>query len=112
MTGHVLRVPRVVPLFVLAVVRGGLSFGVGSALVGRVMRVASHAPSLGGAFATVALNVGAFLGPLLAAATTGAADDYRGAAWVSAVPAAAATAITVTAASRARTRARAREQTL
>ncbi|WP_442818854.1 Cmx/CmrA family chloramphenicol efflux MFS transporter [Streptomyces sp. NBC_01235] len=98
------------PLFVLAVVQGGLSFGVGSALVARVMRVASHAPSLSGAFATVALNVGAFLGPLLAGVATGAADDYRGAAWVSAGLAAAATAITVTAASRARTRARARTQ--
>ncbi|MFY7634725.1 Cmx/CmrA family chloramphenicol efflux MFS transporter [Streptomyces sp. NY05-11A] len=101
-----------VPLFVLAVVQGGLSFGVGSALVGRVMRVASHAPSLSGAFATVALNVGAFLGPLLAGAATGAADDYRGAAWVSAALATAATAITVTAASRARSRARGREQTM
>ncbi|ROP34854.1 Cmx/CmrA family chloramphenicol efflux MFS transporter [Saccharothrix texasensis] len=72
------------PLVALAVVQGALSFGVGSALVGRVLRVASDAPSLGGAFATVALNVGAFAGPLAAAVATGAAGDYRAAPWVSA----------------------------
>lgn len=78
------------PLFALAVVQGALSFGVGSALVGRVLRVAADAPSLSGAFATVALNVGAFLGPLTAAVATRVAVDYRAAPWVSAVLAAAA----------------------
>lgn len=72
-------------LFALAAVQGALSFGVGSALVGRVLRVASDAPSLSGAFATVALNVGAFLGPLSAAVATRTAADYRAAPWVSAV---------------------------
>ncbi|QQQ73395.1 MFS transporter [Saccharothrix sp. 6-C] len=72
------------PLVALAVVQGALSFGVGSALVGRVLRVASDAPSLGGAFATVALNVGAFAGPPAAAVATGVAGDYRAAPWVSA----------------------------
>ncbi|MFE4869821.1 Cmx/CmrA family chloramphenicol efflux MFS transporter [Streptomyces sp. NPDC056682] len=86
------------PLFIVAVVQGGLSFGIGSTLVNRVMHVAADAPSLSGAFATVALNAGAFLGPLLAGAATGATGDYRHAAWVSA--ALAATAIAVTAASR------------
>ncbi|MFD1152110.1 Cmx/CmrA family chloramphenicol efflux MFS transporter, partial [Saccharothrix hoggarensis] len=79
-----LAATHAVPLFVLAVVLGGLSFGVGSTLVGRVMHVAAHAPSLSGAFATVALNVGAFAGPLLAGAVTGTTGDYRDAAWVSA----------------------------
>ncbi|WP_329461122.1 hypothetical protein [Streptomyces sp. NBC_01431] len=60
------------PLFIVAVVQGGLSFGIGSTLVNRVMHVAADAPSLNGAFATVALNAGAFLGPLLAGAATGA----------------------------------------
>ncbi|WP_367128567.1 Cmx/CmrA family chloramphenicol efflux MFS transporter [Saccharothrix sp. HUAS TT1] len=73
-------------LFGLAVVQGALSFGVGSTLIGRVVRLASDAPSLGGAFATVALNVGAFAGPLVVGATT----DHRGAPWVSAVLAAVA----------------------
>ncbi|KPH99543.1 major facilitator superfamily MFS_1 [Actinobacteria bacterium OK074] len=80
-----------IPLFVLAVVQGGLSFGIGSALVSRVLRLAPQAPSLGGAFATVALNAGAFLGPLLAALATARTHDYRDAAWVS-------TALAVTAA--------------
>jgi DHA1 family chloramphenicol resistance protein-like MFS transporter len=64
-----------VALVVLAVVQGALSFGVGSALVARVVLVA-EAPSLGGSFATVALNVGAVVGPLVA--------DYRHVVWVSA----------------------------
>lgn len=89
-----------VPLFALAVLQGGLSFGAGSALIGRVMRVASGAPALSGSFATVALNAGAFLGPLLAGIATGAMADYRGAAWVS--TALAATAAAVVAVSRTR----------
>ncbi|MEV6107415.1 Cmx/CmrA family chloramphenicol efflux MFS transporter [Streptomyces sp. NPDC051940] len=77
-------------LFAAATVLGALSFGVGSALVARVMHTASAAPALGGSFATVALNAGAFLGPLLAGAATEATGDYRDAAWVSAALAAAA----------------------
>ncbi|MEU4746878.1 Cmx/CmrA family chloramphenicol efflux MFS transporter, partial [Actinosynnema sp. NPDC023658] len=82
-----------VPLVALAVVQGGLSFGVGSTLAGHVMRAASDAPSLGGAFATVGLNVGAVLGPLPAGLATGTTGDYRAAPWVSAVLAAAALAV-------------------
>ncbi|CAM5605325.1 sugar efflux transporter [Streptomyces violarus] len=52
-----------VPLFALATVQGALSFGVGSAVVHRVLRVASDAPALGGSFATAALNAGAVAGP-------------------------------------------------
>ncbi|WP_261994221.1 Cmx/CmrA family chloramphenicol efflux MFS transporter [Streptomyces sp. t39] len=82
---------RPVPLFLLAVLLGGLSFGAGSALVGRVMRVASpRAPALSGAFATVALNSGAVAGPLLAGLVTGATGDARDAAWVSTALASAA----------------------
>jgi DHA1 family chloramphenicol resistance protein-like MFS transporter len=85
---------RSVALFaVLVVVQGGLSFGVGATLVNRVMHVASNAPSMGGSFATVALNAGAFLGPLLAGAVTGATGDHRDAVWVSAALAATATAV-------------------
>ena len=53
-----------VALFVMTVVQGALSFGVGTALVSRVL--AADAPTLGGSFATVALNVGAVVGPVLA----------------------------------------------
>lgn len=74
-----------VPLFIAAVIQGGLSFGIGSTLVHHVMSVASRAPSLSGAFATVALNVGAFLGPLLAGAATEATHDHRLVVWVSVV---------------------------
>jgi MFS transporter, DHA1 family, chloramphenicol resistance protein len=75
---------------VLAFCLGALSFGVGSALVGRVMQVAADAPALNGASATVALNVGAFAGPLIAGFATAAFADYRAAAVVSALLAAAA----------------------
>ncbi|MFF5426204.1 MULTISPECIES: Cmx/CmrA family chloramphenicol efflux MFS transporter [unclassified Streptomyces] len=75
---------RAVPLFVLAPVLGGLSFGAGSALVGRILSLTTRAPALGGASATVALNAGAFAGPLLAAAASGATGDHRAAAGTSA----------------------------
>ncbi|WP_409492014.1 Cmx/CmrA family chloramphenicol efflux MFS transporter [Amycolatopsis sp. cmx-11-12] len=73
-----------VALFVVTTVQGGLSFGCGSALVARVMHVAPGAPTLSGSFATVALNVGAFLGPVLAGLVTESTGDYRYAIWISA----------------------------
>ncbi|WP_181772785.1 Cmx/CmrA family chloramphenicol efflux MFS transporter [Amycolatopsis pittospori] len=77
-----------IALFVVTTVQGGLSFGCGSALVARVMHVAPGAPTLGGSFATVALNAGAFLGPVLAGLVTEATDEYRYAVWISAAIAA------------------------
>ncbi|MFI0452805.1 Cmx/CmrA family chloramphenicol efflux MFS transporter [Actinomadura sp. 6N118] len=77
-----------VPLFTLAVIQGGMSFGIGSMLISRVMDAASNAPSLNGSFATVALNVGAFAGPLLAGIASESTNDHRSAIWVSAVLAA------------------------
>ena len=76
-----------IPLYALTFCLGALSFAVGSALVGQVMHVAADAPALNGASATVALNVGAFAGPLLAGAATTATTDYRAAAVVSAATA-------------------------
>ncbi|HWS51081.1 MAG TPA: MFS transporter, partial [Microbacterium sp.] len=77
-------------LSLLAALCGALSFAVGSALIGRIVREATGAPALGGAYATVALNLGAFAGPLVA----GVAYERSGAAavpWVAvAVTAAAA----------------------
>ncbi|MER7618603.1 Cmx/CmrA family chloramphenicol efflux MFS transporter, partial [Nonomuraea wenchangensis] len=49
----------------LAFVQGALAFAVGSALIARALYAASGAPSLGGSFATAALNVGAAVGPAL-----------------------------------------------
>nr|BFE50485.1 MFS transporter [Saccharothrix mutabilis subsp. capreolus] len=69
-----------VALVVVTVVQGGLSFGVGSALVTAIVRAAADAPALGGAFATAALNVGAVAGPLLAGLA-----GHRSAPWTSAV---------------------------
>ncbi|UMP04649.1 Cmx/CmrA family chloramphenicol efflux MFS transporter [Amycolatopsis sp. EV170708-02-1] len=79
-----------IALFVLATVQGGLSFGCGSALIARVIHVAPGAPALGGSFATVAFNVGAFVGPVLAGFVTEATGDYRDAVWISAAVAVAA----------------------
>ncbi|MFJ5263182.1 MFS transporter [Streptomyces sp. NPDC088387] len=77
-------------LFPATVLLGALSFGVGSTLVNRVMRTAADAPTLAGSFATVALNVGAFAGPLCAGVAAGAGHDPRFAVWVSAAMAATA----------------------
>ncbi|MFJ6657233.1 Cmx/CmrA family chloramphenicol efflux MFS transporter [Streptomyces sp. NPDC091377] len=74
-----------------AVLLGALSFGVGSALINRVMRTAAGAPALAGAFATVALNLGAFAGPLLAGLAAG--GDARIAVWVSVAMSAAAAVV-------------------
>lgn len=72
-----------VALFCAAAVAGALSFGVGSALVARVLRLAPDAPSLGGAFATVALNIGAVAGPAAAGVVTETTGDHRHAVWLS-----------------------------
>ncbi|MFJ3906356.1 Cmx/CmrA family chloramphenicol efflux MFS transporter [Streptomyces sp. NPDC090025] len=84
-----------VPLFLLSFLQGALSFLLGTALVGRVLGHAAEAPSLAGAFATTALNVGAFAGPLLAAAVTGATGDPGAAARTSAALAALALVLAV-----------------
>ncbi|GAA5055694.1 Cmx/CmrA family chloramphenicol efflux MFS transporter [Nocardia callitridis] len=52
---------------VLVLVQGTLSFGVGSTLITRVLYAASGAPTMGGSYATAALNIGAAAGPVLGA---------------------------------------------
>lgn len=54
-----------VATWLLTALLGALSFGVGSVLIARVMAQADGAATLGGSFATAALNVGAVAGPLL-----------------------------------------------
>ncbi|MER6509753.1 Cmx/CmrA family chloramphenicol efflux MFS transporter [Nonomuraea sp. NPDC001636] len=71
--------------FVLVFVQGALSFAVGSTLIARVLYAAAAAPSLGGSFATAALNVGATAGPALGGAAIAAGLGYRSALWVSAL---------------------------
>ncbi|MEN1974556.1 Cmx/CmrA family chloramphenicol efflux MFS transporter [Cellulomonas sp. P4] len=72
-----------VALRVLTPVQGALSFALGSTLVARVVATAD-APTMGGSFATAALNVGAVVGPVGA----GPALDAAGAAGPFAVSAA------------------------
>lgn len=54
-------------LVVLVLFQGMLSFGVGSTLIARVLYAASGAPTMGGSYATAALNIGAAAGPVLGA---------------------------------------------
>ena len=55
----------VVTVWPLAFALGALSFGVGSTLVGGVLASATNAPTMGGSYSTVALNLGAVAGPAL-----------------------------------------------
>ncbi|WP_341946735.1 Cmx/CmrA family chloramphenicol efflux MFS transporter [Microbacterium sp. LWH11-1.2] len=52
-------------LLALVLLQGMLSFSVGSTLIARVLYAASGAPTMGGSYATAALNVGAAVGPVL-----------------------------------------------
>ncbi|MCI2416571.1 MFS transporter [Saccharopolyspora sp. K220] len=79
-----------VATFLLLFVQGTLSFAVGSTLIAQVLYAAPQAPSLGGSFATAALNVGAAVGPAIGGATIAAGLGYRSPLWVSALLVAAA----------------------
>ncbi|MFI6427857.1 Cmx/CmrA family chloramphenicol efflux MFS transporter [Promicromonospora sp. NPDC050880] len=57
-----------VAAWVLAPVQGALSFAVGGTLIARGMAAAHDAPTMGGAYSTVALNLGALVGPVLGGA--------------------------------------------
>ncbi|MYU24153.1 MFS transporter [Streptomyces sp. SID8352] len=63
-------------LLPLVLVQGALSFALGGTLITRVLYEAAGAPTMAGSYATAALNVGAAVGPLVAAATltTGAGE--------------------------------------
>ncbi|MFE0130104.1 Cmx/CmrA family chloramphenicol efflux MFS transporter [Streptomyces sp. NPDC059037] len=77
----------------LVLVQGGLSFGVGSALITQVLYAATGAPTLAGGFATAALNVGAAIGPVGGGLALGAGLGYRSPLWVSALLVASALAV-------------------
>ncbi|WP_328862731.1 Cmx/CmrA family chloramphenicol efflux MFS transporter [Streptomyces sp. NBC_00306] len=72
-----------VALLALVFVQGALSFALGSTLITRVLYEASGAPTMAGSYATAALNVGAALGPLIAAATLGTTVGELGPLWAS-----------------------------
>ncbi|TYB62791.1 MFS transporter [Nonomuraea sp. PA05] len=82
-----------VPAIVLVLVQGALSFAVGSTLISQVLYAAGGAPTLGGAYATAAFNVGATLGPWLGGLAIDAGLGFRSPLWVSAAMAGAALAI-------------------
>ncbi|MFF1673858.1 MFS transporter, partial [Nocardiopsis flavescens] len=60
-------------LLALVPLQGALSFAVGGTLIARVMANAAGAPTMGGSFATAALNLGAAAGPVLGGAAFAAA---------------------------------------
>jgi DHA1 family chloramphenicol resistance protein-like MFS transporter len=70
-----------VALLILVFVQGALSFALGSTLIARVLYEAAGAPTVGGSYATAALNIGAAGGPVIAAATLGSGD--LGPVWAS-----------------------------
>ncbi|MEW9549039.1 Cmx/CmrA family chloramphenicol efflux MFS transporter [Nonomuraea sp. NPDC050783] len=83
--------PVAAVLLVLA--QGTLSFAVGSTLIAQALYAASAAPSLGGSFATAALNVGATAGPALGGLALAADLGHRSPPWVSALLVATALAV-------------------
>ncbi|WP_078894819.1 Cmx/CmrA family chloramphenicol efflux MFS transporter, partial [Streptomyces sp. CT34] len=72
-----------VATLVLVLVQGTLSFAVGGTLVSQVLYAAAGAPTLGGGFATAALNVGAATGPWAGGIALAAGFGYRAPLWVS-----------------------------
>ncbi|KDN23995.1 chemotaxis protein [Amycolatopsis rifamycinica] len=71
LAGWVASVPAAhdpVALVTLAFTQGALSFAVGGTVIARILRLAEGAPTMKGAYATAALNVGATAGPVLAGA--------------------------------------------
>ncbi|CAL9578821.1 Inner membrane transport protein YdhP [Streptomyces sp. enrichment culture] len=77
-------------LLALVFVQGALSFALGATLITRVLYEAAAAPTLAGAYATAALNTGAVVGPLIAAATLTTATGVLGPLWASGILVAAA----------------------
>ncbi|MFF2351010.1 Cmx/CmrA family chloramphenicol efflux MFS transporter [Kitasatospora sp. NPDC058115] len=74
---------RPAALLALVFALGALSFAVGSTLITRVLYEAAAAPTLAGAGATAALNVGAAAGPLGGAGALGTAAGDLGPFWLS-----------------------------
>lgn len=72
-----------VALFTLVFIQGALSFALGSTLITRVLYEAAGAPTMAGSYATAALNVGAVVGPLIAATTLTTAAGNVGPLWAS-----------------------------
>ncbi|MFF4758435.1 Cmx/CmrA family chloramphenicol efflux MFS transporter [Streptomyces sp. NPDC001292] len=74
-----------VALLALVFVQGALSFALGSTLITRVLYEAAEAPTMAGSYATAALNVGAAVGPLVAATTLSTTAGNLGPLWASGI---------------------------
>lgn len=68
----------------LAFTQGVLSFGVGSTLIALVLYAAADAPTMGGSYATAALNIGAAAGPALGAVGLATGAGALAPVWVAA----------------------------
>lgn len=79
----------------LVFTQGVLGFAVGSTLITRVLYAALGAPTMAGSYATVALNVGAATGPVLAAAALSVSPGALGPVWVAAIATTAALLLAV-----------------
>ncbi|MGC2998632.1 Cmx/CmrA family chloramphenicol efflux MFS transporter [Streptomyces sp. G35A] len=72
-----------VALLALVFLQGALSFALGGTLITRILYEATGAPTMAGSYATTALNVGAAVGPLVAAASLGTTAGDLGPLWAS-----------------------------
>ncbi|MFE0693237.1 MFS transporter [Streptomyces sp. NPDC058869] len=95
------------PVLALALVPllGLLAFGTGTALITRVLGLATGAPTLAGAFSTAAFNLGATLGPWAGGLALDAGFGYRAPVGVSAALMALALLVAATTAKSRRSRA-------
>ena len=84
-----------VALLGLVFVQGVLGFAVGSTLITRVLYAAAGAPTMAGSYATAALNVGAAVGPVLAAVALSVMPGALGPVWVAAIATATALLLAV-----------------
>ncbi|MFJ1585240.1 MFS transporter [Streptomyces sp. NPDC088197] len=76
---------RPAALLPLVFLQGALSFLLGGTLITRVLYEAAAAPTMSGSYATAALNLGAALGPLTAAATLHTSAGPLAPFWTSAL---------------------------
>ncbi|WP_436326848.1 Cmx/CmrA family chloramphenicol efflux MFS transporter [Brevibacterium sp. FAM 27836] len=84
-----------VALLGLIFAQGVLGFAVGSTLITRVLYAAAGAPTMAGAYATAALNMGAAVGPVLAAVALSVMPGALGPVWVAVVATATALLVAV-----------------
>lgn len=71
-------------LLIVTFAQGVLAFAVGSTLITRILYSAVGAPTMGGSYATAALNVGAAGGPALAALSLRTSAGDLGPLWIAA----------------------------